>query len=110
MFRVKRSAVYRPPHAAAPGEYDARRGSAAARGYGWRWQKARDAWLREHPLCVMCERDGAVTAAVVVDHIIAHKGDVALFWDRGNWQSLCKRHHDREKHSVERGRGGGKSL
>ena len=58
----------------------------------------------------MCERDGAVTAAVVVDHVVAHKGDVALFWDRGNWQSLCKRHHDVEKQSAERGRGVGKSL
>jgi 5-methylcytosine-specific restriction protein A len=35
-----------------------------------------------------------VVAAVVVDHIIPHKGDKALFWDSGNWQALCKRCHD----------------
>ncbi len=39
------------------------------------WQKARAAYLARHPLCVFCERDGRVTAAAVVDHIEAHRGD-----------------------------------
>ena len=30
----------------------------------------------------------------VVDHIIPHKGDKVLFWDRSNWQPLCKTCHD----------------
>jgi 5-methylcytosine-specific restriction protein A len=25
----------------------------------------------------------------VVDHIIPHRGDQALFWDEENWQPLC---------------------
>ncbi|MEK4520001.1 hypothetical protein NSS64_32480 [Paenibacillus sp. FSL H8-0122] len=28
-----------------------------------------------------------------MDHIIAHKGDPLLFWDRSNWQGLCGPHH-----------------
>jgi predicted kinase len=35
-----------------------------------------------------------ITAGEVVDHIIPHKGDYELFWDEGNWQTLCKRCHD----------------
>jgi 5-methylcytosine-specific restriction endonuclease McrA len=27
--------------------------------------------------------------AKCVDHIQAHKGDMKLFWDPNNWQSLC---------------------
>jgi len=30
----------------------------------------------------------------VVDHIVPHRGDRALFWDTSNWQPLCKPHHD----------------
>ena len=73
---------------------DKERGTAAQRGYGSQWRKARDGYLRHHPLCVMCESDGRIVQAIVVDHKIPHKGDKALFWDKSNWQSLCKRHHD----------------
>jgi 5-methylcytosine-specific restriction protein A len=70
------------------------RPSAGDRGYGWRWQKARDSYLREHPLCVLCLSEGRTTAASVVDHRIPHRGSYELFWDPDNWQSLCKPHHD----------------
>lgn len=69
------------------------RESSTERGYNGRWRKARDGWLRSHPLCVHCERDGRVRAANEVDHIIPHKGDMGLFWDNTNWQSLCKPCH-----------------
>ena len=75
-------------------DQDARRGTARERGYGTRWEKARLGWLRKHPLCVQCLAEGRVTPATVVDHIIPHRGDQALFWDRTNWQALCKAHHD----------------
>jgi 5-methylcytosine-specific restriction protein A len=97
-------------HAKAKQSDDAaRRGTAAQRGYDSAWTKARAHYLRAHPLCVHCQRDNQVTEATVVDHIIAHRlkdaldsgNDVliararALFWDSaGNWQSLCKTHHD----------------
>ena len=60
---------------------DSRRGSARQRGYTSAWQKARAAYLAQHPLCVFCERDGRVTAATVVDHIEAHHGDYEKFWN-----------------------------
>lgn len=71
--------------------------TAAQRGYGYKWQKAREGHLRSRPLCVMCEAESLVTAATVVDHRIPHRGDQALFWDKTNWQSLCTTHHSRDK-------------
>lgn len=75
-------------------QFDRERGSAHERGYTSAWQRARLGWLRNHPLCVQCERVGTVEVATVVDHIVPHRGDKALFWDSNNWQSLCKLHHD----------------
>lgn len=73
--------------------YDQRRGNSNQRGYGYKWQKERDVWLDKNPLCVVCAKDGRVTPASEVDHIIPHRGNQKLFWDRKNWQSLCKTHH-----------------
>ncbi|MCB5173664.1 HNH endonuclease [Microvirga sp. SM9] len=58
----------------------------------------------QNPLCGMCQREGRITPATVVDHIQAHKGDQELFWNTDNWQPLCKPHHDRDKQQEERGR------
>ena len=84
--------------------FDAKRPSARQRGYTTEWEKARAAYLVEHPLCAMCEARGVYTSAKVVDHITPHKGDPVLFWDQANWQSLCTPHHNRDKQSAERGR------
>jgi len=73
------------------------------RGYGYRWQQARARFLRAHPLCCYCERQGLVRAAAVVDHIVPHHGDDTLFWDEKNWQPLCKPCHDGAKAAEERG-------
>ena len=67
--------------------------SAAVRGYGSKWQRARKRYLEAHPLCVECLKDGWYVKATDVDHIKAHRGDPALFWDESNWQSLCHKHH-----------------
>lgn len=57
-----------------------------------------------HPLCRFClQRDDPVEADVV-DHIIPHKGDVTLFFDPNNLQSLCKTCHDRDKKLIEQGK------
>lgn len=82
--------------------YDDRRGSAAQRGYGYKWQQARDGFLRSHPLCVECERNGRVAAATVVDHIQPHRGDMGLFWDKENWQALCASCHSGVKQRLEK--------
>ena len=89
---------YCPPHTKLAeqrrAEADARRGTPAQRGYDDRWRKARYAFLSEHPLCRECERTGRLSAAQVVDHITPHKGDRERFWNRDNWQPLCKPCHD----------------
>lgn len=78
-------------------DIDRYRGNANQRGYGYKWQKARAEYLKLNPLCQHClTEDKRVTPALVVDHIIPHKGDMKLFWDTNNWQPLCKLHHDRK--------------
>ena len=59
-----------------------------------RYQGARMRYLRQHPLCVECEREGRIVPATKLDHVKDHKGDYDLFWDDSNWQGLCERHHN----------------
>ncbi|MGE5417491.1 MAG: HNH endonuclease [Acidobacteriota bacterium] len=73
--------------------------------YGRRWQRARKHHLAEHPFCVQCEAENRLVPATEVDHIVPHKGDWQLFWDKSNWQSLCKPCHSR-KTAKEDGRWG----
>lgn len=61
--------------------------------YTYQWRRTSKAFLKEHPLCVHCEKEGRLTPATEVDHIIPHNGDMKLFWDRSNWQALCKKCH-----------------
>ena len=75
---------------------DRMRGGAASRGYDRKWRQARKLFLQKHPLCAECQKEGRLTPATVVDHIIPHRGDQKLFWDEQNWQPLCARCHDRK--------------
>lgn len=52
--------------------------------------------LLAEPFCRECARKGRRVRASVVDHVRPHRGDWALFTDRGNLQSLCKSCHDRK--------------
>lgn len=72
------------------------REGATQRGYDGRWRKARARFLRAHPLCDECRKEGRLTPATVVDHIVPHRGNQQLFWDEANWQPLCKHHHDKK--------------
>lgn len=73
--------------------YDRTRG---ARHYGTRrWQEFRRTWLLDHPFCEC----GA--PATLVDHIVPHRGDVAIFWRQGNHQSLCAPCHNSRKRRAE---------
>ena len=67
--------------------------SSHARGYDAEWRKARAEHLKREPLCRECAREGVVMRGEEVDHVVPHRGDMSLFWDPSNWQSLCKRHH-----------------
>jgi len=92
--------IHRPPGHKTKKEkhkqYDDRRGSAHSRGYTAQWRKARLLWLNQYPLCGYCEIRNMIVEATVVDHIIPHKGDMQLFWNKANWQSLCKTCHNRK--------------
>ena len=98
--------------------------TSTERGYGYKWQKAREAYLKERPFCVYCLRAAVIPAstmleemqgciskgiafpyAQVVDHKTPHRGDERLFWDRENWQGLCFKHHNQDKQREE-SRGG----
>ena len=72
---------------------DRRRGSANERGYNSKWNKARKLFLAQNPWCAECERQDRREPANEVDHIVPHKGDMKLFWDKTNWQSLCHSCH-----------------
>lgn len=97
-----RPAGYQPGGGVRALKPDKRANPAARALYGKAaWRKARRAFLEAHPFCVECRRRklGHIPAEVV-DHVRPHRGDEGLFWDRDNWQPLCKRHHD-----IKTGRG-----
>ncbi|QVE15697.1 HNH endonuclease [Pseudomonas cichorii] len=97
--RIKESSTSRV-NVVTPGSW--RSGmTSSQRGYGYKWQKARERYLLDHPVCVYCERQGLTVAASVVDHKIPHRGDQDLFWSQDNWQSLCKPCHDSVKQAEE---------
>lgn len=82
----------------------------------WR-RRLRPHHLEMEPLCRACLRrgivnDGSLTAAgkpqpnprrrfLVVDHLIPHRGDEALFFDPSNLQTLCPEDHDQNKQRLE---------
>jgi 5-methylcytosine-specific restriction protein A len=64
-----------------------------------RWREASREFRKLHPLCAECRRQGRTKPAIGVDHVIPHRGNMRLFWDTNNWESLC---HD--CHSAKTGR------
>ena len=71
--------------------------------YGSRqWRNLRASVLSEEPLCRMCDQQGRVTAATIVDHIKEHKGNRELFFDRENLQPLCATCHSGRKRMQDR--------
>ena len=58
-----------------------------------RWKAVRGIRLRLNPLCLMCEKEGRITLAQMVDHIRPIKQGGAVY-DLDNLQSLCFRHHN----------------
>ena len=88
-----------------PKSNDNYRPNAYQRGYTRAWRKYRQAFLIKSPLCAECMRQGLMREAIVVDHIIPHKGNMGLFWDGSNHQALCKRCHDKKTAAKDGGFG-----
>ena len=79
------------------------RPSARSRGYSARWERVRKLYLREHPLCVPCQRAGLVQVATVVHHKTPHRGDSTLFEDTDNWEGRCATCHSGDAQRAEKG-------
>ena len=58
------------------------------------WDGLRYKQLKKEKFCRMCMDKGLYVEAKVVDHIEPHKGDIDLFRDETNLQSLCGRCHN----------------
>jgi 5-methylcytosine-specific restriction protein A len=67
------------------------------------WRAASRAFLAEpgNSVCAYCR----LALATLVDHVIAHKGDEGLFWDRANWRPCCLRCNSSKAAQVEGGFG-----
>ena len=79
-------------------------------GYGRKWRKQRDPYLRANPWCRSCLKQGRRTPAGVVDHIVPHKGNQSLMWNSANWQSLCHYCHTLKTISDDGGLNSGAST
>jgi 5-methylcytosine-specific restriction enzyme A len=94
-----------PERAAVERAADERRGSARARGYTGRWDKARRTFLAAHPLCEYCAVDDRPEPATLVDHLYPHRTYPGTFWRTDLWVACCAGCHAGMKQSVEtRGR------
>lgn len=60
-----------------------------------RWTRESREFRKKYPLCVKCQQEGIITPVEVVDHVIPFP--LCDFWDKTNWQSLCR------KHNIEKG-------
>ena len=66
---------------------DAQRGTAAERGYDFRWREIRDQFLADHPLCAQCGN-----APATVAHHVVRKRDGGSD-DPSNLLALCASCH-----------------
>lgn len=77
--------------------------TSTQRGYGYRWQKLRAQVLkRDKHLCIPCKKQGKLTLAKEVDHIVekANGGTDEM----SNLQAICTPcHKDKTNNRKERG-------
>lgn len=77
------------------------RGDQLYHKYRRAWDQLRAKQLKKDPFCAYCLEFNVYKAANVVDHKIPHKGDMNLFKDPENLQSLCVTCHNRYKQRQE---------
>lgn len=73
--------------------------------YGKDWRKTRASFLKNHQLCELCRREGRITPATMVHHIIPVRNGGSN--DEENLMALCKSCHSR-LHSKDGSRWGNK--
>lgn len=71
--------------------------------YGKNWKKIRASFLKNHPFCELCRREGRTTQATMVHHILPVRNGGGN--DEENLMALCKSCHSR-LHSVDGSRWG----
>lgn len=102
-FMPKRVSCHKPAKTQGKA-HQKRRGSACARGYDRHWQRFRLWYLRAHPLCEECLRQGRTEPARDVDHITPLvQGGARL--DPDNVQALCHSCHSRKTATEDGGFG-----
>lgn len=70
--------------------------------YDARWRAESKAFLKVHTHCAYCLERNKRVRSTIVDHKIPHRGDIRLFWDKRNWQPMCRTCHDAAKQREER--------
>lgn len=90
------------------GRWRGQRGTRQERGYGAAWQRLRDVVMRRDCyLCQPCQRQGKLTLAKEVDHILPkHKGGTDAL---DNLSAICKACHA-EKTAREAAEAQGRTL
>jgi len=68
-----------------------------------RWFKLRwSVFTRDRFTCQMCGRLESDTSKLVCDHRKPHRGDITLFWDEANLETLCSSPcHSKHKQRLE---------
>ena len=56
------------------------------------WRATSKAYLKEHPLCVMCKKKGKIVQATCTDHIVPIRLGIDPY-DVTNFQGLCRSCH-----------------
>lgn len=69
------------------------RKNSRQRGYDRQWEKFREHYLRSHPLCVDCEKQGQYTPAKEVHHIKKLRDYPMLKYNEDNLMGLCHTCH-----------------
>lgn len=60
------------------------------------WRKLRNTFIKQNPWCAICDKNGKVTLATVVDHIKPRVYFPELSYIKSNMQSLCAECHGRK--------------
>ena len=66
------------------------RTTSRERGYDGKWEKLRNWWIRQHPVC---QWPGCWRPAAIVDHVVPIDVAPERRLDETNLQSLCRSHH-----------------